>query len=116
VQNEIEDLRVVVRLTVEFDAYLRGWASNPLGTNARYTAESTFSGIDSFCAVNSAYRVLVGAMASNIPWRTLSMDLLVKEFSSRCDEFYAAGDFERRCRLLLDLFRIQIALAGLTYE
>src|SRR5471030_3020334 len=73
-ESELDHLRVVVRLTVEFHDYLQQAGTGALDhTRLTYACESVFSGVDSFCIVNAAYRVLVGATNSRIGLATISM-------------------------------------------
>jgi hypothetical protein len=134
-ESEQDGLRCLIRLTVEFDYYLK--AGNPplrklmeqsqlrLNTNIqikpkenelRYSTESIFWGIDSFCHVNNAYNVLVGATKSRVRWGKVSMSSLKKQFVSMFKKFTFEKNFEKKCRLLLDLFKVQIVFAGVFYD
>ncbi len=77
--------------------------------------DSVFSGVDSFGLVSAAYRVLPGAGQTTITWDGKSVDSLKEEFVSKYSEFSDETNFEKRCRLLLDLFKLQIVFAGLSY-
>ena len=117
--SELDDLRVIIRLTVEFFYYLQG--EDPLPAvddaqeKARYVCESVFSGVDSFDSVSSAYDLLRGARSSTLAPGAKSIDSLKEEFALKYAEFIEEKDFEKRCRLLLDLFKLQIVFAGLSY-
>ena len=134
-ESEQEDLRCLIRLAVEFNDYLQ--VGNPrlresllqlrrqisdnikikiTKNELRYSIESIFSGIDSFCSVNSAYRVLVGATRSRVKWGKASMGSLKKQYFSMFKKFITERKFNKKCRLLLDLFKIQIVFAGMFYE
>jgi hypothetical protein len=109
--SELDALRVVIRLTVEFRQRLE---ANEI-TN--YVSESVFSGMDSFVSLVHAYGVLAGAEAhSHLQWKAASVTSLRREFRSLYSAFLAETTFEKRCRLLLDLFKLQIALAAMTYD
>jgi hypothetical protein len=109
--SELDALRVVVRLTVEFRQSLE---ANKI-TN--YVSESVFSGIDSFTSLVHAYGVIAGAEAhSHLKWKAVSVSSLRREFQSLYSRFIAEETFEKRCRLLLDLFKLQIALAAMAYD
>jgi len=134
---EQDDLRILIRLTLEFDDYLKNGIPGlrviaeserhrPGGfiippnelelEELKYSLESIFSGIDSFRRVNAAYRVLVGATGSKVEWGMASMASLKEQFISMFHEFTAETNFEKKCRLLLDLFKIQIVFAGVFYD
>jgi len=75
------------------------------------------SGVDSFCGLNATYRILSGATGSNIKWGMISSwESFKVRFISMFDEFTAEVHFENKCRLLLDLFKLQIVFAGVLYE
>jgi len=136
-ESEKDDLRILIRLTLEFDEYLKygipglrviaeserhrpgGYIipSNELELEElKYSLESIFSGIDSFRKVNSAYGILVGATGSKVEWGMVSMTSLKEQFVSMFNEFAVETHFEKKCRLLLDLFKVQIVFAGVFYE
>ena len=126
---------MVIRLTVEFQDHLQNGNPDLRGivqrlqhsigsdshvnmdeTELRYDNESTFSGIDSFCSVSAAYSVLIGATESKIEWGVVSVLALKELFVAIYREFDAEVDFVKKCRLLLDLFKIQIVFAGVTHD
>lgn len=81
-----------------------------------YAIETVFSGVDSFCIVSAAYRGLVGPTSSTINWDKLSVSAFNEQFTSKFHEFAAASNFEKQCRLLLDLFKLAIVFAGYSYN
>jgi hypothetical protein len=82
-----------------------------------YECESIRSGIDSFCSLNSTYRILVGATNSRIEWGMIfSRESFNKQYVSMFKEFIEETNFEFKCRLLLDLFKLQIIFAGVSYD
>jgi len=110
-ERELDALRVVTRLTVEFHKDL---AANGV---SNYVSESVFSGIDSFALLLHAYKVLKGAeVHSRLVWKASSASALKREFQFLYSKFIAERTFEKRCRLLLDLFKLQIVLAAMTYD
>jgi|ERR1035437_1433014 hypothetical protein len=116
-EPELNDLRGLIRLTVEFHDWLQStdidiWHR----PEVQYIAESTVSGIDSFYNVAAAYRALVGAGMSRVQWDTMSLQSLREQFLPIFDEIVREGHFEPRCRAILDLFKIQIVIAGVLYE
>ena len=140
-ESELGHLRCVIRLTVEFRHYLehgsvekaRGLQQGP---HAKYftdlksasadpfnkydlesTCASIRSGVDSFCGLNRTYGILVGATGSTIKWGMISSrESFEAQFISMFDRFTQEESFENKCRLLLDLFKLQIVFAGVSYE
>ena len=47
---------------------------------------------------------------------TIALSELKTLFADRFTEFIAEQNFEGKCSLLLDLFKLQIAFAGMLYE
>jgi hypothetical protein len=82
----------------------------------RYVIETVFSGVDSFCNVSAAYRMLAGARNSRIDWEGVPKSKFKEQFESLFHEFAGEPDFEKQCRLLLDLFKLEIAFAGFSYD
>ena len=116
-ESELDDLRCVIRLTVEFYDYLQSASMDPLNKfDLRYNCESVFSGIDEFNSLTHAYSVLVGTTNSRVEWGLISVLSLKEQFLSWFREFEIATKFENKCRLLLDLFKLQIVFAGMLYE
>jgi hypothetical protein len=115
-ESELESLRVVVRLAVEFRRFLRQPNSGLVQHSPAYVCGSVFSGVDAFCDVAAAYRVLVGSTNSRIDWPTMSRLSFAEEFESMFGKFEREDTFEEKCRLLLDLFKLQIVFAGIVYE
>jgi hypothetical protein len=133
-ETDLDGLRTLIRLTVEFRDYLQNGHGNienlPESSKhylmglppkelklfeLRYAIDSIFSGIDSFRAVNCSYEFLVGATDSKIAWGKVTESSLRRRFSSLFHKFTKEKQFEKRCRLLLDLFKIQIVFAGLLF-
>ncbi len=132
-----DDLRILIRLTLEFDEYLKNGIpglrviaeserhrpggyiipSNEIEMEElKYSLESIFSGIDSYRKVNAEYSILVGSTNSKIEWGMVSMISLKELFVSTFHKFTAETAFVKKCRLLLDLFKIQIVFAGALYD
>jgi hypothetical protein len=133
-----DHLRALIRLTVEFYDYLQNSNSelrnivegfkHRLGSDIKmppkelelnelkYRCGSIFSGIDSFCSVNAVYRVLAGATSSSVEWGNVSILSIKDQFVSAFHEFTKETDFEKKCRFLLDLFKMQIVFAGMFYD
>jgi hypothetical protein len=137
-ESELGHLRAVIRLTVEFHDYLEHGRVRVLqglkdGPDANYFKDlqspgadrsttkydlewvcgSVRAGIDSFCALNAGYRLLNGATDSNLKWSMISSKETFKsEFLLMFNRFTKEEDFESKCRLLLDLFKLQMVFAG----
>ena len=115
--SELDDLRCVIRLTVEFFHSLQRVDIDSIDDESlRYWGGSVFSGIDSFTSLCQAYRTTEGQTRSELPQRVTSRAALKEEFSAMYREFAGENNFEKRCRLLLDLFKLQIIFAGMTYD
>ncbi len=133
-ESELRHLETLIRITVEFDVFLE---SNDILFNKRaegltgnndydfgiyrqdpklmYSIETIFSGIDSFCSVIAAYKILVGAVEGRINFEALSVQLFKYRFMHLFKEFCDETVFEKKCRMLLDLFKMQIVFAGILY-
>jgi len=114
VESQIEDLRVLIRLTLEFHDYLHGFGSRP-DLEPRHMCEAIFGGDESFMSVMCAYKGSLGSRSGNLG-DTVSLSTLKAQFLPMFDDFIAEQTFERKCSLLLDLFKLQIVFAGLSYE
>jgi hypothetical protein len=144
--SELGPLRAVIRLTVEFNDYLehgsvniargigqlpyvgltseefqkdlQGASTDPFNKyDLGYTCQSILPAVDSFCTLNSAYSKLDDAVSSKIEWHMISSRELFKAtFVSMFKKFTEEGNFESKCRLLLDLFKLQIVFAGISCE
>ena len=139
--SELGHLRAVIRLTMEFHHYLEygsvdmasGLRAGPTASyfadletasknpfnkyDMNSTCKSIRSGVDSFCALNASYRLLVGATSSHVRWGAVSSwDSFRLEFDSMFARFTKEVNFEDKCRLLLDLFKLQIIFAGISYD
>jgi len=116
-ESELDDLRVVVRLTVEFHNYLLGVDPAPgVEDKVRYVCESVFSGVDSFDLLSWGYMALPGAQSTTVGSSVASIESLKDEFLSRYRSLSAETNFETRCRLLLDLFKLQIVLPAYRFD
>jgi hypothetical protein len=143
---ELGHLRAVIRLTVEFHDYLehgsvemargierqpylkltpaefrkdiQSASADPLNKyDLGYACESILSGVDSFWDLDTAYRRLEGPTDSNVGWGMISSRESFKtQFVSMFNKFTEEVNFEKKCRLLLDLFKLQIVFAGISYN
>jgi hypothetical protein len=145
-ESELSHLRCLIRLTVEFHDYLehgsveiargiqrlsyleltpaqfredvqRAGADRFNKYDLGYACESILSGVDSFWNLNTAYRRLDGATSSRIEWSMVSSrESFKSQFASLFNKFTEEVNFETKCRLLLDLFKLQIVFAGISYD
>jgi hypothetical protein len=144
-ESELGHLRCLIRLAVEFKDYLehgsveiaRGMQQLPYvgHTSAEfrkdvqsastdpfnkydlgYVCESILSGVDSFWDLSTAYRRSVGATDSKADWGMISSKEVFKiQFILMFNEFTEEANFKSKCRLLLDLFKLQMVFAGISY-
>jgi hypothetical protein len=118
VETQFEYLRCVIRLTVEFYYLLQSADVASLDPNGlTYVGNSIFSGVRSFILMTSACSGSGIPTKSAIDWGlTSSLSSLTEQFISKYQEFSIETEFEKRCGLLLDLFRMQIVFTGMSYE
>lgn len=119
--KDIENLGILIRVTVEFHDYLRSvppWPQFPDDPfhDMTYAIDKILFNIDSFRIVLHAYGVLVGSAQSRIDWDEVGVQSLKDRLLSLYSEFVAETKFENKCRLLLDLFKLQIVFAGAFYD
>ena len=112
-ESELDDLRCVVRLTIEFHYYLELGCSHSYCSE--YVSGSIFAGIESYQSLTHGYGVLAGAMKSQLEWRSFSPPSLKERFVALFDPFDKEEIFEKKCRHLLDLFKLQIVSAAVVY-
>lgn len=111
---ELDYQRTLVRLAVEFRQYLQLACKHQFCQT--YISESIFAGVDSYCGLARAYKVLQDATESTIDWSDTSPSSLKQRFSSVFDDFDSETNFGPKCRLLLDLFKFQVVFAGMSYD
>jgi hypothetical protein len=144
-EAQLGHLRAVIRITVEFHDYLEhGSVAMALGIqqvpyvglalaefredllnasadpfnkyDLEFACESILSGVDSFWRLSPTYSSSDGAKASRIEWGMISSkESLKSQFVSMFKEFTEEVNFENKCRLLLDLFKLQIIFVGISY-
>ncbi len=130
-KSEQDHLHCLIRVTLEFDDYLRKKSSlfsdmvkDFDGRNhmifdepeTQYAVRSIFSGLDSFCSVNAAYQVLSNTIESRIGLESISTISLKDNFIFMFNKFTKEAKCEVKCRLLLDLFKLQIIFAAAVYK
>jgi hypothetical protein len=144
--SELGPLRAVIRITVEFHDYLEhgsvdmargmlqlpyvGLTSEKFQTDLQnasadpsnkydlgYICHSILPAVDSFCNLNSVYSKQDRATSSRVEWDMISSRESFKAaFVSMYNTFTEEVNFENKCRLLLDLFKLQIVFAGISYD
>jgi hypothetical protein len=139
-ESELGHLRCLIRLAVELRDYLeRGSVeiatSIQRGPLAKYVSDvqsastdplnkydlefvcgSIRSGVDSFCTLSKSYKLLDDATDSKVEWSMISSKESFKaNYVSMFNRFTEEARFETRCRFLLDMFKLQIAFAGISY-
>jgi hypothetical protein len=119
--KDIQNLGILIRVTVEFNNYLRSvppWPQFPDDPfhDMTYMIDKILFNVDSFRIVLHSYGILVGSTKSRIDWNAVGVQSLKDRFLSLYPEFVAETKFENKCRLLLDLFKLQIVFAGAFYD
>jgi hypothetical protein len=140
-EPELGHLRCLIRLAVEFHDYLEHGSADvatrlldgPLAKyvadaqsasadpfnkyDLEYTCGSIRSGVPSFCLLSDRYRVMAGATGSRVEWGMISSrELFKKHFISMFNNFIEEVNFVSKYRLLLDLFKLQIVFAGISFS
>src|SRR5678809_259530 len=109
--KDIQEIRILVRLTVEFHDFLTStppWPAFPDDPfhNMTYTVDRVLFNIDSFRAVVHSYGILIGSTHSTIDWNPINIRSVKDAFVSVYQAFVAQTDFNNKCRLLLDLVKL----------
>jgi hypothetical protein len=119
--EDIDNLRTLVYLTVNFYDYLNStppWPEFPDDPfrDMGYVTESILIHVDEFRRTVHSYGILVGAMGSTIDWNAVNIRSIKDEFVSAYHAFEQETNFEKKCRLLLDLVKLQIVFAGAFFD
>jgi hypothetical protein len=106
------------KLSAEFREDVRNASADPFNKyDVAYACASILSGIDSFVRISQTYKILEGATASKVKWDMISSRESFKtQYVSMFNEFTEEANFENKCRLLLDLFKLQIIFVGISYD
>ena len=140
-ESELSHLRCLIRLAVEFHDYLEHGSveiatrllDGPLARYVEdaqsasadpfnkydldYTCRSIRSGVPSFCLLSDRYRLMDSAAGSRVEWGMIpSRESFQMQFISMFGKFTEEVNFENKYRLLLDLFKLQIVFAGISYS
>lgn len=115
--SDLQSLYSLVGLTVDFHIFLKTVnLQTPDEDDLDYACESIFWGIESFVEVNHSYKILDSSLASGVEWSIVSPVALAERFTRMYTDFSVEQVFERKCRLLLDMFKLQIAFAGMSFS
>jgi hypothetical protein len=137
-ESELESLRVLIRVTFEFAFHLEHPRTTELSDylpedpqlrefylqhphmfddfELKYAIDTIISTVEFFTGVHQAYSVLADRIDSTLNWNEISPATVRQKFKVTFDEFQTASVFERKCRILLDLFKLQLVFAGFYYE
>ena len=121
-EKEIENLGILIRLSVQFYNFLtsRGrWPVFPEDSfhNITYVAESILWNVNSFIYLSrNSYGIMEGRTRSAIDWNTVTAQSVKDRYLSIYQEFIAEADFLKKYRLLLDLYKLQLVYAGMFYD
>lgn len=117
--KDIQNLRILVRVTFEFHEFLSSCgtrSSDDVFEDMLYTIDKILIHVDSFRSVLRSYGILQGATRSRIDWSAVRVESAKDVFSSLFPELLVEASFEKKCRVLLDLFKLQIVFAGANYD
>jgi hypothetical protein len=121
VEQEIEWLRTLIRLAVEFEDRLQRTKIEAMERDeVQYLAGSVFSGLNCFLELGSSYHLLDGAGDTQVGWpvgSTIGSPLeLRQQYLTMYQEFLSETTFVNRCRLVLDLFKLQLIFVAIAYD
>jgi hypothetical protein len=121
-EEEIENLGILIRLSVQFYNFLtsRGrWPVFPEDSfqNMTYAADSILWNVDSFLyLIRHSYGIMGGTTKSTIDWNTVTAQSVKDRYLFVYQDFIAETDFLKKYRLLLDLYKLQLVFAGMFYD
>jgi hypothetical protein len=119
---EVQHLRAVIRLAVEFDDFLRVTDLEAIGSyELDYLSGSVFGGVPSLVAVADAYRTSAAVRAgSELDWNNFTDLRSPQEFRdhyfAKFERFSAERSFDGKCLLLLDLFKLQLFFVAIQFK
>ena len=137
-ESDLGHLRCLIRLAFEFNDYLEHGSvdfatsiqNGPLAKfvpdvdsasadpfnkyDLEFLCGSIRSGVKSFSVLSKSYKLLDGAADSKVEWSMISSRESFKaSFVSIFNRFSEEASLETKCRLLLDMFKLQIVFAGI---
>ena len=121
-EEEIENLGILIRLSVQFYNFLtsRGrWPEFPEDPfhNMTYAVDSIIWNVDSFrYLIHHSYGIMDGRTKTTVDWNTVTASSIKDQYLSMYQNFIDETDFLKKFRLLLDLYKFQLVFAGLFYD
>ena len=113
--GDLRTFDVMARLASEFWSFLLALRAGPVEVaEVRYACESVFSGIDCFCQL-SAYCRILGSGGTDGAQDITSVAEVDGVFAVQLERLLSEPLFPEQCRLLRELFRLQLFFATLTY-
>jgi len=117
VERQIESLRTIIRIAMEVGSFLRENESGKRSSESfQYTLETVISGVDEFFYLANAYGSLSGSLKSALRWSNIDLNNVESEIAKCFAQFQEDCDFLIRCRQLLDLYKLQLALVAISYD
>ena len=115
-ESDMEDLLVLTHMAIEFYWWLKDANTDSLDRyEADENSETLFVAFDAFRHTYWAYDVLIGRVASNIDWGDISVPSLRKLIILTYERFDVESNFLKKCRFLLNLYKVELVFAGLMY-
>lgn len=112
-----DHLRGLIRVTIQSSELLKAFREKKLSQDdLQYGVRTILSGMDSFYMVSSTYKILSDSTDSEINFDNLPTFLLDAQFFPMYEKFITENDFSKKCRLLLDLFKLQVIFATALFE
>jgi hypothetical protein len=120
-EEEIQWLRGLIRLAVEFEDRLQRTKIEEIErAELQYLAGSVFGGLDGFFLIGRAYYLLDDASGTQIGWHIgskIGSPLQLRQhYLTMYQEFLSETTFLNKCRLVLDLFKLQLIFVAIAYD
>ncbi len=108
---------VVERMEPGYAARLKAAGEDPFNRyDIEYACETSISGVDCFRALHPDTNAISTEVRSRIDWGCVtSLESFKSQFFVLFDEFVAEREYEKKFRLLLDLFKLQMIFVGVSY-
>ncbi len=115
-EDRIEDLLSLTSMVVDFCYCLQQThVDESYRSDTEYNCNSLFAVVDTFTQVSSDYYCLIGSETSNIDWGDISVSSIKKLIDLTYKRFESEPVFLKKCRYLLDLYKMGLVFAGLVY-
>jgi hypothetical protein len=137
-ESELESLRVLIRVTFEFAFHLEHPRTTELSDylpedpqlrefclqdphmfddfELKYAIDTIISAVEFFTDVHQVYSALADRIDSAVNWDEISRSTLKEKFNLMFEQFKGEPVFEKKCRILLDLFRLQLVFAAFYFD